>query len=1300
MKLLTTTPEGAATREAIQSTVAPIARRNDGSLHPSIIGFAADGEQSPEHARTVHQVNRWLHEDFDEEPDPKHANSLRRVSLWLEGLYEESVHQQILNPDSLGRLTMVAPRFLALQDFREDWRRKRLHGADAPWGGHRGAITEHNGGRFGLPELKLNRDSIEYFERHVQVRHLRQYTPSAPSSFVFGSVITKDAILARNLKKRLVVIPFVSSNIWVNQTPNLEPQNGTVGFDRILEPAEIRGAVNIAIANGAKGIFWQVLTHGTDVMSPKLDSTLDTLYWHGNITDYPISGKFVADAARDLVDTMRFYSRVPENAGDAFAIQRFGIPNFWAGWGVRSRAVKQINHWLDTIGTELMRLDWRDVYSIHAAYPIVYLTEYQDQCGVHLDSIVTVKDTVPARPLPSTEIITDVITRNPVTGVVDHDSATYVELGFFEKKPGRRFDDDLQTWVTDQMRDSHHVMVVNRRVFEPTDDIVAGARRDSMVALAGTRQIGLKLNLMKFGEYTFCRITEVAPDRSPLPGDTALRTALDTIVPSDSLVFITLGPGRASLLRITYIEWNANIFNGRLEYANQRKIAWDPSQRRFHATYMKPHDTSRYDAICYRRSHPVTDTTGSILWEGLEYQLSYLGGPTDSIQFNRHSSLTIRRPPLGAVGESGTLVTVVWTGHRKSVMYAQRQVHLRNVWSPDAIGMVQVDNMVEVVDSAVAGQPENRWGTPVISRADGADIIAWSDSADGIMAVARIVSNPGLSPLWFKSPWAYTDTVSVSGGWGTAALDTRGRYPAVPTFANIRSVDSNIAIVWEQPIANAFDGTRRSDIYYRRLRHAMSGAIDTLIVVNGADAVVSTMPGDHRNPTISQNQDTWREVQDVVVWETEAYPFAGAKASYINARSIFTETRTFNGTDQPDQFVVKPQLWGWAFSRWSRRNLDWLYPNVSSITYRDSSDVRKALSSIAFRYRADDELTPVVKEMSYQWAAEQMHPSREYSFPGRFAANSETPTQQSTRHALLYEVEEDDSTVELRTSREFFFAKGRPTGYIADGRMSVLRLSDTSAQGFSILMADTWTANDTASMPVRMIARDTSLRIIAAFGDATALLRTRNFGAGDSTVIGVTVSAMFHGDTTGYSGTNVTYVVELVDSATGTRVHRLDSFRLSTTYRAHHHHLVDTLDLVSGKYYLRTNIDTVGVVIPSITNDSRYPVGEFQMMMVDSTPMFKVRRIVGASRHNLRVTSQPNPASSSCETRFTVPSPSRVRIIVSEYDGQSAVTLLDEWMEAGRYAIDIDTRDFRPGIYLVQVHAGNETGLTKLVVSP
>jgi hypothetical protein len=67
--------------------------------------------------------------------------------------------------------------------------------------------------------------------------------------------------------------------------------------------------------------------------------------------------------------------------------------------------------------------------------------------------------------------------------------------------------------------------------------------------------------------------------------------------------------------------------------------------------------------------------------------------------------------------------------------------------------------------------------------------------------------------------------------------------------------------------------------------------------------------------------------------------------------------------------------------------------------------------------------------------------------------------------------------------------------------------------------------------------------------------------------------------------------------------------------------------------------------------------------------------------------------------RFTVPKGNRVQVVLSDYDGRFATTLVDEWMDEGRYSIEIETRDLGPGLYIVQVHAGHDKGIAKITVA-
>ena len=47
--------------------------------------------------------------------------------------------------------------------------------------------------------------------------------------------------------------------------------------------------------------------------------------------------------------------------------------------------------------------------------------------------------------------------------------------------------------------------------------------------------------------------------------------------------------------------------------------------------------------------------------------------------------------------------------------------------------------------------------------------------------------------------------------------------------------------------------------------------------------------------------------------------------------------------------IPTPNLWSWTIYRRPRNDLDWLFPNVSSLTYRDSNGTRDAVSMLSAR---------------------------------------------------------------------------------------------------------------------------------------------------------------------------------------------------------------------------------------------------------------------------------------------------------------------------------------------------------------
>ncbi|MBC8143949.1 MAG: hypothetical protein H7X80_00100, partial [bacterium] len=430
------------------------------------------------------------------------------------------------------------------------------------------AVREHNGGRFkspnirnhelnGIPELEIdsdasnvddNRERIEDFETTMQRIGLGgQYVPYgwevlepyASRSNLMN--LGRGAEAARDNNVRLTLILFNTSiALGFKETIG---RDGSIVLDteitRIPEASELRVMMNLGLAYGATGVIHQVLNSATNIIS----GTPTALGNYVGASDFAMAGPGNRDTTRDWYARLPLYSK-----GDDFqyenAVIRHYLPSMYVGWGTRTRETRRLNRWLRRIGPELLRLRWRDAYSIHFTVPQDYTIPVLDQ-DAGGDWYTRREQTLEHRPLPSTEIITAVSSRNVETGVFDDPVRTYVELGLFE--PATSIDS-----VTAVASAEHHVFVVNRRTFERGDDSASGAdsmRAAMMDRLAQTREITLRLNLG--GPERMVRVTEIEPDVTPLPGTTEERIPLDVYVPSNGDVPVLLGPGRGTLLRIS-----------------------------------------------------------------------------------------------------------------------------------------------------------------------------------------------------------------------------------------------------------------------------------------------------------------------------------------------------------------------------------------------------------------------------------------------------------------------------------------------------------------------------------------------------------------------------------------------------------------------------------------------------------------------------------------------------------------------------------------------------------------------------
>ncbi len=77
----------------------------------------------------------------------------------------------------------------------------------------------------------------------------------------------------------------------------------------------------------------------------------------------------------------------------------------------------------------------------------------------------------------------------------------------------------------------------------------------------------------------------------------------------------------------------------------------------------------------------------------------------------------------------------------------------------------------------------------------------------------------------------------------------------------------------------------------------------------------------------------------------------------------------------------------------------------------------------------------------------------------------------------------------------------------------------------------------------------------------------------------------------------------------------------------------------------------------------------------------------------------PNPAQNEVELKYTLQSNADVRIYVMNMVGQQLNELINKPMVAGSYNLQFNTTDLASGIYLINIVAGNEQSVQKLVIS-
>ncbi len=524
-------PEAKEYRDSLRAEIGRLMTNDNGIVREQIIAVYGQDEPDFMEFAGYRELNRFLKENF-RMPNGK---ELPTFTAWGTPFVQH-----------LGVADLVVPEAYMNEPFdlkKGDWSgennprfRFQIPYHQPP------SIAQHNGGRFGIP-LLFDLDSIGPASYNGQLQQrieaatetfqhtiLGRYTPWEPN-WPFNNRRTyelgRSARLARRMARRMVTI------VGAHRHFELRP-NGNGGIDTVSshppEPSELRALVNLALAYGSQGIFYFVNNTSYNMLEPKQS--------YGHDCCQGFAGRTTADTAVDRID-LPLTDHADWNVGYAGGVVHDTIPDLYVGWKSKREELRAINtEWLAGIGPVLAGLRWRDAYSVHFS-----MRRPGKDAGYQ------------ARPLPEEEIVTQVTTRAP-TGEPDPPYATYVELGLFDTKIG--FGEDGRRDFT---LDTNYIFVMNRRTFERPADTMSTQAATVLDSLTETRLVNLQFNMAQPNStesaYERIRVREVAPDRTALPliGE---RQPLDTVLPANERADLTLGPGRAALLEVTYVHENGS----------------------------------------------------------------------------------------------------------------------------------------------------------------------------------------------------------------------------------------------------------------------------------------------------------------------------------------------------------------------------------------------------------------------------------------------------------------------------------------------------------------------------------------------------------------------------------------------------------------------------------------------------------------------------------------------------------------------------------------------------------------------
>ncbi len=1145
------------------------------------------------------------------------------------------------------------------------------------------AIKQHNGGRGQMP-LLMDLDSlgipahdesllprIEAYEAALQRMMYGHYHPGTTYSWpyaVLGAAANgygRAGAISRRTGRR-----FVSQIGTINRFSLRARPEGTGAvtdtlFGHVPERSELRGLANLSLAYGARGLLWWSLGSYHGVMSQRTVNGVKL--WVNEHDDFQCcfgsNGYYQYDTVNNVMDVQ--LSPIGALPGTNVVAT---IPNFYIGYRDRTTEIKHLNnYWLRRIGPELMKLRWRDGYSIHYTVPwagSIHATSY--------------------RSIAPTEIFSSVTSQHPIFNTPDSAHHTYVEIGLFDKKIG--YDTIMSgtsmELVANPLRDTNYMYVVNRRGFEPPADDVLNL----LDTLAGARRISIRLRLQNpdQGEYNFIRVREVMPDTTPLPYTFASRQGLDTVIRADSTMALTLRPGGGALLEISYCPPGDTIGPGDLRFNSQRKIVF--SGDRYYSVYWRKAPVyGSKDTVFLRRSMPIDAGSGAVQWEPIEHVLSSDPSLPETYMNDCFPSLTLRR-----MGQDSVVVTAVWTARKDIDIVPRRFVLLRQILN---LGDKEPEILPTEVVGELRGRDPEKCGMAVVSSLHGGDLIAWSDSTIGIAARLRRLYTGS-----YGTPDSISLMAAVQYGYPPEAI-----HPSMPPFAHVAGRDSTVGLVWQH---STLDG---SMIMYARVIDSVTATADTLMIRNMIP-VSQNDAAHHRHPSIDMTQDIWYGAQEGITWESHRQlydPVKGPRTeTWVHFSSLFTETiRRWNpdwdsgrgGYWHPYWDLVEDvQQWTYNTMRMTNEpgiTFRSLYPNTSSINAR--VDAASADAPVMFSVATGASGVFPMRQSIVQYAINFIWPIPTLYLWGGHAANgSSAPVRQANRHAVLYQQEAEESA--LNTTRQFF-AKERPKGYMAHGRQAHFRIDIPTRSMMSALLHDVWVAGNSYTGPVGLVFRPDTLRQIENVSMVGALLRSKPFKAHDSTLLGLEVGGQALGNDSVMAGMRLDVVAELVDSATGTPVLRLDSFSVGPGIIPYRMVIRRELDLLSGTYFVRLRAEPRPVPVVPAPYAPLYPVEELASFVEDDGNFGKLRRLERSSDAG-RISLWPNPASGTAEIRFSVPVASQASLTLYDAAGREMMRPLERaYTEEGRYTLTTDLSGLPSGSYLIELRYNVGSSIRQVV---